>query len=165
MDISLITRTTIIVLALFSLNSNAADSKISCNQIKEFQPKLIEFDKKYRSTSKEYLAIKRSSDGWVMEAYLFVGEHNGKYVVSGLGNQASSKEVTIPQKEFASFINKFQALLKDEQFNTTSDTEHNHCTQLIIKTPSLNYDQTKLGLSNNLSFNRVVRELDYYIFL
>jgi len=164
MDVSLFSRVTTILLTLFSISSHANVSEIQCRQITEFQPKLMEFDKKYRASSKEYLALKRSSDGWVMEAYLFLGEHNGKYIISGLGNQTITKEVTISKTQFYSLVNKFQVLIKDDQFNV-SDTEHNHCTQLIMRTSTLNYNQTKIGLSNNLKFNNVVRELDYYIFL
>ncbi|MBQ4831559.1 hypothetical protein J8L84_19970 [Alteromonas sp. MMG017] len=165
MDVSSITRIAILLLALLTLNSNAAIPEINCNQIQGFQPKLIEFDQKYRASSKEYIAIKRSSDGWVMEAYLFVGEHNGNYVVSGLINPNRAKEVVIPKEQFVTILNKFQGLLKDKQFNTTSDTEHNHCTQLLIQTPSFGYDETKIGLTNNIYFNQAVTELDYYVFL
>ena len=164
MDVLLFSRVTTIFLILFSISSHASVSEIQCSQITEFQPKLIEFNKKSRASSKEYLALKRSSDGWEMEAYLFLGEYNGKYIIAGLGNQTVTKEVTISQTQFYSLINKFQILIKGEQFNV-SDTEHNHCTQLIMRTSTLNYNQTKIGLLNNLKFNNVVRELDYYIFL
>ena len=152
------------MLVLFSAYSNANDSKLLCNQISELQPKILELDIKYRSNSKEYLVHKRSSDGWVHESYLFLGEHDGKYIVAGLSDYTPHQEKTITKLEFDALINKFNWLLNENKF-TVSDSDHTHCNQLIIRSATLSHQVTREGFPIDRDFTKQVRKLDSYFFM
>ena len=164
MEITSISKIFFLFLIVFSINSAASEPKLSCAQVFDLQPKILKLDQKYRSDSKEYLVHKRSSYGWVLETYLFIGEYDEKYIIAGIGNQALHKEIIITKAEFQSIQDKFISLIEDDKF-TVSETDHNHCNQLIIKSNTQKYDITLEGLTNNLYFTKAVRELDYLIFL
>lgn len=117
---------------IFSNNAIAITPNLKCAQVPEFQLELNKADETYRTQSKEYFIYKTSSSGWVMEAYLFIGKIDGKYAISLLGAGIPMKHIDITDSEFEKWLNTATKLFNGKEL-ATSSTEHDHCTQLIIK--------------------------------
>ena len=139
---------TVVLAVILSNKAIAVTPVLKCAQVPEFQVELNEIDGTYRAQSEEYFIYKTSSTGWVMEAYFFIGKIDGKYIISFFGSNIPMKNVYIAENEFEKLLNTATKLFNGKELPTSS-TEHDHCTQLIIKSSTTNKDVLLSGLSND----------------
>ena len=84
-----------------------------------------------------------------MEAYLFIGKIDGKYIISLMGFGIPIKKVEITKSEFEELFNTAMKSFNGKKLSTSS-TEHEVCIQLIVKSSTINDNVIVSGMPNDV---------------
>lgn len=155
----------ILVICLTFLSSSfSADAKpvLACNWVPVFKEQIAKLDKSLRASSDKYLVFNSSSDGWVTEAYVFVGKIEKNYKVVSLSNHSSIQKKDISKSEFDAILSHANQAVFDNDFKV-SNTEHNYCAQYVLNNGDIERDKTIAGLVSDSRVRSLDNKLHSFI--
>lgn len=153
----------VICLTFFSLSfSVVAKPVLACSWVPEIKEQIAKLDKSLRASSDKYLVYNYSSEGWVMEIYIFVGKTEQNYKVVSLSNQSNVQKKDISKSEFDALLSHANQAVFDNRVKD-SKTEHNHCAQYLLKNGDIEKDKIIRGLVADSRVRSLEKKLHTFI--
>lgn len=132
-------------LMLFISKANANENPLKCSWVPEVKNQIKSLHEKLTSSSTRYITYNASSEGWVIEMYIFIGKIGSEYKIISVSTQSDKQEKTISEEEFKDILENAKKAVFDNEIKA-GESSHKHCTQFILKTSAQRQEKTLEGL-------------------